>query len=269
RVIARTDNGGPAAARNAGLAAARGEYIAFLDADDEWLPHKLEKQVRALAANPSASLCCCDDIWYFPDGTETIGSDSRDPANSGRLAWKALLARSIMSTPMIMCRRRDALSVGSFDESLVVGQDQDYWIRLARLGEVIWVPEPLTRVYKRTEGHMARNVVRAADCFLPMIRRHVAQYRDELSAKERRSILGQRSAQIGRNLCVNGHWLRGTGLVLKGVLAGYDPWRQLYFVARHSPVGRAVDACLRAMCALVRGTVAVPAGPGPSEGASP
>ncbi|MGH7088023.1 MAG: hypothetical protein ACREFQ_03895, partial [Stellaceae bacterium] len=113
-----------------------------------------------------------------------------------------------------------------------------------------------------------RNVVRAADCFLPMIRRHVAQYRDELSAKERRSILGQRTAQVGRNLCVNGQWLRGTGLVLEGVSAGYDPWGQLYFVARHSPVGRAIVACIRAMRALLGGTVAASAGPGPNQGAS-
>ena len=115
RLIVQPENGGPAAARNAGLAAARGAYVAFLDSDDEWLPEKTGMQVRALEANPVASFCACDEYWNYPDGTIVTTRDALDPRNWGARAWKRLLARSCIHTSSVMVRREHVVMVGGFE----------------------------------------------------------------------------------------------------------------------------------------------------------
>ena len=176
-----------------------------------------------------------DQVMLFAQETPKALDFLLELGNSGVQAWKNLLARAIVHTSSVMVRRKHVLSVGGFDENLFVGEDQDFWIRLARVGELIWVAEPLVRVYSRIEGHMRMNADREIDCLLPMIERRVAQYRDELSAAEYRRILGRRYAQIGQNLCNSGAWRSGARLILRAVALGFSPWQHLLFVAHTSP----------------------------------
>lgn len=131
-------NGGPSASRNRGIGEARGEYIAFLDADDQWTPDKLALQVAALDANPRAGL-----VYSWTDCFDEGGGFLRHGSHV-RLegpGYEALVARNVLdngSSPMV--RRSVLAAVGGFDESLRNAEDWELWLRIARHHELACVP---------------------------------------------------------------------------------------------------------------------------------
>ena len=133
-----------AAARNRGIAASTGELVAFLDADDRWLPGKLARQVDALAAAPSAGLC------YTP--ARFVGADDRPlpvrkppHAVSGNL-FPALMRGNLIIIASVVARRRCLEEVGGFDATLPVYgcEDWDVWLRIARRHPVAVVDDEFT-----------------------------------------------------------------------------------------------------------------------------
>lgn len=145
-------NQGSAVARNAGLAAASGEYIAFLDSDDVWLPGKLTRQVRHLQENPEIGLVYARwRVWkpsnddHYPPAEEAIralgipageGEPTGIVADRSGWLYNRLLFSSLLHTITVLVRRTLIDAIGPFDAELKRGQDYDYWIRASRLTEI-------------------------------------------------------------------------------------------------------------------------------------
>lgn len=229
KAILLPQNAGPSAARNAAIAVARGEFVAFLDADDEWQPDKLTRQVAMLAANPRMSMVGCGLAVRLPDGSAHVEERHWAPP-TGQQAWKALLGHGYYVPTAIVTRTALVRELGGFDEHLRSGEDQDLCIRLALRGEVGVIDEPLATKHQQAEGLTLRFVRREWTTVLPMIERHCAALGDRLTPGERSQILGRRYSQIGRNAFPAAP-LRGLGLILRAIRLGYRPLENMLFVA--------------------------------------
>jgi glycosyltransferase involved in cell wall biosynthesis len=138
-------NGGPPVARNAGLRAAKGNYIAFLDSDDVWLPGKVAAQVAYLERDTEIGAVYTDwQEWRpEPDGSFRIpklaGTTSHDlatdEAHSGWL-YNRLLFDCELLTTTVMLRASLIGTIGEFDTGLFMGEDYDYWIRTSRVAKI-------------------------------------------------------------------------------------------------------------------------------------
>jgi glycosyltransferase involved in cell wall biosynthesis len=135
----RQMNKGPNAARNEGIRRARGDYIAFLDCDDWWLPSKLEKQIAKAAAHPEIGLVYSLAIRVDASDKER---DRFDTIVEGRVLDRLLLGNCIAgSASSAVVTRRAIDAVGMFDESLHYAEDWEFWIRVASQFAVACVPD--------------------------------------------------------------------------------------------------------------------------------
>jgi glycosyltransferase involved in cell wall biosynthesis len=135
---------GPAAARNAAIAAAEGRVIAFLDSDDEWLPAKLERQMDVFAsAPPDVGVVYTRTLRFFRGRTYEIPSASVGQTD-GNLLAPILRGVYLVPTPAAAVRRQFLEAAGPFDETLPALEEWDLWIRLAGICSFAYIPEPLT-----------------------------------------------------------------------------------------------------------------------------
>lgn len=136
------ENQGPSAARNLGIHESSGDLLAFLDADDTWMPNKLQRQLDWLACHPDAVMVSGQKVWWNVE-RNTRRVDAFAPMSQARLR-REITVRNVVGNPsMALIRRRAIDRTGPFDTSLRWGEDWDLFVRLSRAGEIGFVPEPV------------------------------------------------------------------------------------------------------------------------------
>ncbi len=145
KIIRHERNKGAPAARNTGIKVSQGEYIGFLDDDDEWLPKKLEKQLEAFQSS-------FDDVslvytgFYFASGKNGSRLAQITPTLKGDI-YLDLLRRNIPAGNTSLIRKHCFAKCGLFDETLPSCQDWDMWIRISKFYKFDFVAEALSNVY--------------------------------------------------------------------------------------------------------------------------
>ncbi|MBM4262087.1 MAG: glycosyltransferase [Deltaproteobacteria bacterium] len=132
--------GGVSSARNRGVRASRGKYLAFLDSDDIWLPRKLEQQIAFMESHREYNICQTEEIWMRDGVRVNPRNIHRKPSGD---IFRASLDLCLVSPSAAMLTRELFDRVGGFDENLPVCEDYDLWLRIAVDQEVGLLPEPL------------------------------------------------------------------------------------------------------------------------------
>lgn len=170
-------NGGPAAARNSGIALANGEWLCFQDSDDEWLPTKLSKQVQHMHKHPDAVLGVCGYLRYEKEDVA--------PQYYGASCFLAVdnlhrqaLKMFFYATPTWMARKDILLAAGGFDENLECWEDWEFALRLSERGPFALLDEPLV-IQHVTAGSVNSALPARSRSLALMLQRHHGKWAEE------------------------------------------------------------------------------------------
>lgn len=147
------ENHGVSHARNTGIRASAGEFVAFLDSDDVWMPDKLEHQIAAMMSQPDIPLCHTEEIWIRNGVRVNPGKKHR---KHGGYIFPYCLPLCVVSPSSIVLRRWVFDRIGLFDETLPACEDYDLWLRIAPRYNVLFLEEPLLMKYGGHADQLSR-----------------------------------------------------------------------------------------------------------------
>ena len=188
-------------ARNQGVLASKGEFIAFLDDDDEWLPSKLEQQLMLFESDKSIGLVYTGTHVIYVD--EKIEYDS-NPKSHGDLSKDILFSNCIGSTTTVMVRTSLLKETGGFDENLPAIQDYDLWIRICQKTKVGVVSSALVNYYNyRSSTQVSSNTSKYKDSYSYLNDKY-ASLLSQLSKKEKQKRFANIQNGLGKRELRNG-----------------------------------------------------------------
>ncbi|MFO1456184.1 MAG: glycosyltransferase [Steroidobacteraceae bacterium] len=171
----KSENRGVSAARNLGIATGEAPFVAFLDPDDLWYPHKLERQLDLLREDSEIALLHADTDYLHGDdlaGLERtkprdLGLDGLSPAET----WRKLLRKNFVCTNTAILRRSSGEQVGFFDANLRALEDKDLWIRMLMTGAKLRHASDVQAVYRRHGSNTSKNVDKMLAGRLDLVRK--------------------------------------------------------------------------------------------------
>jgi len=152
-VFIQQQNTGVSSARNVGIKRASGDWIAFLDSDDEWLPEKLEIQMKVLYENPEIKICHTNEIWIR--NGKRVNPKKKHEKFGGSIFQKCLPLCCISPSSVII-HKSIFREIGLFDYSLPVCEDYDLWLRITARNSVLYIEEPLLIKYGGHEDQLSK-----------------------------------------------------------------------------------------------------------------
>lgn len=152
-ILIRQQNCGVSVARNRGIQQAKGDWIALLDSDDEWLPNKLARQHALIDSKPNAVLVHTEEIW-IRNGIR-VNAMKKHQKRGGEI-YPHCLPLCCISPSSVIMRREALLDLGLFDESLPACEDYDLWLRLCSRWPVEFIEEPLLIKYGGHEDQLSQ-----------------------------------------------------------------------------------------------------------------
>jgi glycosyltransferase involved in cell wall biosynthesis len=173
----RQANRGPSAARNAGLAIAEAELVAFCDADDVWAPEKLERQLALFtrANDPQLGVVYCNHDRMDEDGKPIDAVANIEARHRGWIHDVLLTANLVAGSASGVMARLDALrACGGFDEALSAAEDWDLWLRLAKHWRFDFREEVLVHL-RHHSGSAQRDAARMLAGDIKMLNKHAAE----------------------------------------------------------------------------------------------
>jgi glycosyltransferase involved in cell wall biosynthesis len=221
RVIWLPHSGRPAVARNAALREAQGEYVAFIDSDDIWLPQKLETQIASLRRHSHRKWSYTKFVLMDTSGNPTAWARGGGwPVPDGWIFEKLVKSETVIALPSVVASRELLEQVGGFDPGLVMCEDYDLWLRLAAISEVDAIDEPLTLVTRHGK-HYGNEVTSFEDC-----QRVFDKVLETPGTGSVHSILREKRAEIAVGLA-SSHAASGNGLAaLRTILSSAsDCWQ--------------------------------------------
>ncbi len=161
KVLPIKHSGHPSIARNAGIEIAKGEYIALLDSDDEWLPPKLEKQVEVFTKLPATGMVCSDAYKIDLNGEE-ISLYHGKKLSAGYFTLNRLLKSNPVICSSALIRKKIFSDVGLFSHDFVFRAAEDYvfWLRMARSYPIYYLDCPLLN-YRVTQDSLTLQATRS------------------------------------------------------------------------------------------------------------
>jgi len=220
---------GAAVARNRAIQMSNNPFVAFLDADDEWLPAKLEHQIKILENDSTLGLVCSRCSVSELRIHRYAGPVPRGMPNSGKL-FAYLVRDCFIYTPTVVVRRACLEDVGLFNESLAVSEDFNLWLRIAARWNICFLPDVLAITHKRS-GSLSSSITAETRLHTGVRSLQDVQLRcrDLTSAEARalRNALAQRIYFYGAHLLLTGAASRSRPQFLTALKLRPTLWRAL------------------------------------------
>jgi len=214
-------NAGPSVARNLGITSANGNYIAFLDSDDEWMRNKLEKQVE-LIRDLNADVVITNSV-YYDDANTGKSTFSRSQFSdilskkNGKLidCFAMLVDQNFIHLSTVLARKSSLENAGLFDESMKIAEDTDLWLRLSSNFSFGIITEPLAKRDDRPDklsGNVKKEYMGRIYLLNKLLKRNVGL------EKAKQKIVSQRRSFISGRLLSLNLQSNGVGSALKTLL---------------------------------------------------
>lgn len=157
KYIQHKNNQGACKARNTGIRYSSGTFIAFLDDDDEWLPQKIEMQLRKFN-DEKVGLVYCDSNTITVSGSKVMKSKIRAHRIAGWVFDRLIINNFIGSTSFVIIRREIIDNCGLFKTDMKSAQDAEFWLRISKKYKVDFVDEPLVNYYIHEGDRISTNI---------------------------------------------------------------------------------------------------------------